>query len=82
MSTDFNPNDPFAMFRQFWQNAAATPQAQAFLPPLTEAEIERKLAELRVVENWLAMNLGMLATQIQTLEMQKAGLAAMKPKEG
>ncbi|EEG06673.1 PhaM family polyhydroxyalkanoate granule multifunctional regulatory protein [Pseudogulbenkiania ferrooxidans] len=80
MSADFNPADPFAMFRQFWQNAAPS-SAQPFMPPLTEEEIDRKMAELRVVEGWLTMNLGMLSMQIKALEMQKAGLAAMKPKD-
>ncbi len=80
MSADFNPGDPFAMFRQFWQNA--TPAgAQPFLPPMSEEEIERKLAELRVVEGWLAMNMGVLSMQIKTLEMQKAALQAIKPKD-
>ena len=80
MSADFNPADPFAMFRQFWQSAAPS-SAQPFMPPLTEEEIDRKMAELRVVEGWLTMNLGMLSMQIKALEMQKAGLAAMKPKD-
>ncbi|MEQ6289507.1 PhaM family polyhydroxyalkanoate granule multifunctional regulatory protein [Vogesella sp. GCM10023246] len=80
MSADFNPADPFAMFRQLLQSATP-PGAQPFLPPMTEEEVERKIAELRVVETWLTMNLGMLSMQIKTLEMQKAALAAMKPKD-
>ncbi|MDN0084807.1 hypothetical protein QU487_18950 [Crenobacter sp. SG2305] len=79
MSADFNPNDPFALLRQFWQSTTP-PQAQAFLPPLSEEEIDRKLAELRVVEGWLTMNLGLLSMQIKTLEMQRAAMTAMKPK--
>ncbi|WP_174873946.1 PhaM family polyhydroxyalkanoate granule multifunctional regulatory protein [Vogesella oryzae] len=80
MSAEFNPADPFAMFRQLLQSATP-PGAQPFLPPMTEEEVERKIAELRVVETWLTMNLGMLSMQIKTLEMQKAALAAMKPKD-
>ena len=38
-----------------------------------------KLAELKVVEDWLTMNLGMLHLQVRTLEMQKAARAALKP---
>ncbi|AXK40583.1 PhaM family polyhydroxyalkanoate granule multifunctional regulatory protein [Crenobacter cavernae] len=79
MSADFNPNDPFALLRQFWQNATP-PGAQPFLPPMSEEEIERRITELKVVEGWLTMNLGALAMQIKTLEMQKATLAALKPK--
>jgi hypothetical protein len=79
MSTpEFNPADPFAMMRHLWQ--AATPaSAQPFMPPMSEEDIERKLAELHVVEAWLAMSQGMLSMQIKALEMQKAALAAMKP---
>lgn len=80
-SSEFNPGDPFAMFRQLWQNATP-PSAQPFMPPMTEADIERKIAELRVVETWLTMNLGMLSMQIKALEMQKAALAALKPAHG
>lgn len=77
MSQEFNPADPFALWRQFWQNAAPG-ASQAFLPPLSAEEIDRKLSELRVVENWMAMNMGMLAMQIKTLELQKAALASLK----
>jgi hypothetical protein len=81
MSSDFNPSDPFALFRQFWQNAMPSGTAQAFLPPMSEEEVDRKIAELKVVEGWLTMNMGMLSLQIKTLEMQKAALAAMKQKK-
>ena len=74
------PNDPFALFRQLWQNAG--PAMQPFMPPLNEEEIERKLNELKVIEGWLNFNLSMLTMQMKALEVQKAGLAALKPKEG
>jgi len=80
MSAEFNPADPFAMFRQMMQSATP-PGAQPFLPPMSSEEVERKIAELKVVETWLTMNLGMLSMQIKTLEMQKAARAALKPKE-
>ncbi|KIA79824.1 MULTISPECIES: PhaM family polyhydroxyalkanoate granule multifunctional regulatory protein [Chromobacterium] len=79
MSQDHS-NDPFALFRQFWQQATP-PGMQAFLPPMSEEEIDRKLAELRVVEGWLTMNLGVLSMQIKTLEMQRAALHSMRPKD-
>lgn len=80
MNPEFNPADLFAMFRQLLQSATP-PGAQPFLPPMTEEEVDRKIAELKVVETWLTMNLGMLSMQIKTLEMQKAALAALKPKD-
>jgi hypothetical protein len=41
-------------------------------------EVDRRIAELKSVENWLNMNLNVLRMTIQGLEMQKAGLAAMQ----
>lgn len=79
MSTnEFNPNDPFALLRQMWQQATPA-AAQPFLPPLTIEDIDRRVVELKVIEGWLTMNLGMLSMQIKTLEMQRAALAALKP---
>jgi hypothetical protein len=45
-------------------------------------ELDKRIAELRSVENWLNMNLGVLRMTIQSLEMQKAGLAAMQSALG
>jgi hypothetical protein len=47
-------------------------------PTIDPDEIEKKIAELRVVENWLKTNVGMLEMTIKTLEMQKAALEAMQ----
>lgn len=70
-------NDPFKMMRDFWKPLeGALPPGMA--PPLSLAEIDRKLAELRTVEQWLAMNIGMLQMNIKALDMQRAGLAAMQ----
>ncbi|AVY92693.1 MULTISPECIES: PhaM family polyhydroxyalkanoate granule multifunctional regulatory protein [Microvirgula] len=79
MSADFNPSDPFAFLRQFWPQGGSP--MQPFMPPLSEEEIERKIGELRVIENWLTMSMGMLSMQIKALEMQKAAMAALKPRD-
>jgi len=72
--------------------AAATPeqsaQAMPFAHPaalfaaLDPAEIDRKIAELRVVENWLTMTLSMMQMSIKTMELQKASLEAMRGSGG
>jgi hypothetical protein len=49
-----------------------------FTPVMTVAEVEKKLAELQSVENWLKMNLGFLQMTIKTLEMQKSALQAIQ----
>lgn len=76
--SEFNPADPFGFFSQFLNPGAAPSTPNPFLPPLKEEEIEQKLAELQVVEQWMTMQLGMLQMTRKTLEMQKAGLAAMR----
>jgi hypothetical protein len=45
---------------------------------LDPAEVERKIGELRIVEAWLQMTLGMMQMSIKTLELQKASLEAMR----
>jgi len=44
---------------------------------MSVAELEKRIAELRTVEQWLNLNLGMLRTSIQTLEVQKGTLQAL-----
>ncbi|GGP19319.1 PhaM family polyhydroxyalkanoate granule multifunctional regulatory protein [Silvimonas iriomotensis] len=73
----FNPGDPFGFFAQMWKNTA-TGASNPFMPPLTEEEIDRKLAELKTVEQWLTMQVNLLQMTEKTLELQKAGLAALR----
>ncbi|HET9340610.1 MAG TPA: PhaM family polyhydroxyalkanoate granule multifunctional regulatory protein [Casimicrobiaceae bacterium] len=63
--------------------ASPTPAPAAFPNPammfaaLDPVEVERKIGELRVIENWLAMSLSMMQMSIKTLELQKASLEAL-----
>jgi hypothetical protein len=52
------------------------------LAALDPAEVERKIGELRVIENWLQMSLNMMQMSIKTLELQKASLEAMRGSQG
>jgi hypothetical protein len=45
---------------------------------LDPAEVDRKIAELRIVEGWLQMSLHMMQLSIKTLELQKASLEALR----
>lgn len=78
MSEKFSPNDAFAFFNNLWKQSE--PLSNMF-PGLSEEELERKIVELKVVENWLQANLNMLSVSIKTLELQKATLAAMRPAD-
>jgi hypothetical protein len=61
------------------------PNPAALFAALDPVEIERKLAELRVIEGWLAMSLDMMRMSIKTLELQKASVeafaAAQRPRQ-
>jgi hypothetical protein len=75
------PPDPFEFLKNLW-GPMGLPLAGLMTPTLIPDEIERRIAELKSVENWLNMNLNVLRLTIQGLEMQKAGLAAMRNAAG
>jgi hypothetical protein len=54
------------------------PMPGAMAPLLDPNEIEKRIADLKSVENWLTMNLNVLRMTIQGLEMQRATLAAFQ----
>ena len=71
------PPDPFQFLKSLW-GPMGLPLAGVMAPTLVQDELDRRIAELKSVENWLNMNLNVLRMTIQGLEMQKAGLAAMQ----
>ena len=56
----------------------AFPNPAAMFAALDPAQVERKIAELRVIENWLAMSLNLTQMSIRTLELQHASLEALQ----
>jgi len=54
------------------------PNPAAMFATLDPAELDRKIGELRVVENWLQMSLNMMQLSIKTMELQKASLEALR----
>ena len=54
------------------------PNPAAMFAALDPVEIDRKIAELRIIENWLTMSLSMMQMSVKTLELQKASLDAMR----
>ncbi len=71
------PPDPFEFLKNLW-GPMGLPPAGVMAPALGQDEIERRIAELKSVENWLNMNLNVLRATLQGLEMQRSGLAAMQ----
>ena len=54
------------------------PNPAAMFATLDPAEIDKKIAELRVIENWLSMSQNFMQMSIKTLELQKASLEALR----
>lgn len=54
------------------------PNPAAMFATLDPAEIDKKIAELKVIENWLTMTTNLMQMSIKTLELQKASLEAMR----
>ena len=54
------------------------PNPAAMFVTLDPAELERKIAELRVIEGWLQMSLNLMQMSIKTIELQKASLEALR----
>ncbi len=78
MSQETPYQDPFELLKKLW-----TPMGVPLAPLLDPNDIEKRISDLKSVENWLSMNLNVLRMTIQGLEMQKATLAAfqaMQPK--
>ena len=78
------PKDMFEFMQKMW-NPLSYPMPGMITPTVNVEEIEKKIGELKAVETWLTMNVGLLQMTIKTLEMQKAALesltaAAAKPK--
>jgi hypothetical protein len=54
------------------------PNPAAMFATLDPAELDRKIAEMRVIENWLTMTLNLMQMSIKTMELQKASLEALR----
>ena len=73
--------DPFEFVKSLW-NPMGLPMPGMLAPTLDIDAVEKKIADLKSVENWLNLNLNMLRLSIQGLEMQRNTLAAMKVMQG
>jgi hypothetical protein len=54
------------------------PNPAAMFATLDPAEIDKKIAELKVIENWLSMTQNFMQMSIKTLELQKVSLEALR----
>lgn len=79
------PKDMFEFMQKMW-NPMSFPIPGMVTPTVDVGEIEKKISELKTIENWLTMNVGFVQMTVKTLEMQKAALeslqaAARKPED-
>jgi hypothetical protein len=70
------PKDLFEWMQKMW-NPMSFPIPGMLTPTADPEELEKKIRELKSVENWLTMNVGFVQMTIKTLEMQKAALESM-----
>ncbi|HZP91868.1 MAG TPA: PhaM family polyhydroxyalkanoate granule multifunctional regulatory protein [Burkholderiales bacterium] len=77
MAEDFSSQDWFQNFQKMW-NPMNFPLPGMFQPTMNVEEIDKKIAELQAVENWLRMNLGFLQVTVKTLQMQKSALESLQ----
>jgi hypothetical protein len=47
-------------------------------PPLSIEDLDKRIADMKAVESWLNLNLGMLHGTIQAMEVQRGTLATLK----
>jgi len=71
------PKDWFEFMQKMW-NPASFPLPGMITPTVNVEEIERKINELKAVENWLTVNTGFVQMTIKTLQMQKAALESLR----
>ena len=70
------PVDFMAFMQKMW-NPMSYPVPGMFMPTSNVEDIDKKIAELKGVENWLTMNIGFIQMTVKTLEMQKVALEAL-----
>lgn len=69
------------MMRKAWADLAGPAGLAQSLPmpaPISVEDLDRRIGELRSVENWLRMNLSMLSSTIQGMEVQRATIATLR----
>lgn len=77
MSQDPNTQDPLDFIRGMW-NSMGFSLPGMVTPTVDVEELDKRITDMKAVENWLKMNLNMLQMTIQGLEMQRAAIAAVK----
>jgi len=70
------PKDWLEFMQQMW-NPMSFPMPGMGMPTVDTREIDKKIGELRAVEAWLTVQVGLVQMTVKTLEMQKAALESL-----
>ena len=70
------PKDWLEFMQQMW-NPMSFPMPGMAMPTVNVGEIEKKIGELKAVETWLTLQVGLVQMTVKTLEMQKAALESL-----
>ena len=73
-----SPFNPFEFLTASWGNLGNTGFPQSGLMTTDPAELDKRIQEMKAVEQWLSFNLQILKTTIQGLEVQRGTLAAIQ----
>jgi hypothetical protein len=84
----FSPTAGFDMLEKMWRmmqlpglGGTSSPSAmmsEMMAPMASVEELDKRITDMRAVEQWLKLNLNLLQSAIQTLEVQRATLATLK----
>lgn len=77
MTQQTGSGDPLEFMRNMWSKMGFSLPGMV-TPTLDIDELDKRITDMKAVENWLKMNLSMLQMTIQGLEMQRATLAAVR----
>ncbi|HJV27590.1 MAG TPA: PhaM family polyhydroxyalkanoate granule multifunctional regulatory protein [Aromatoleum sp.] len=77
MQNQNNAQDPLQFVRGMWSSMGFSLPGLV-TPTLDVNELDKRIADLKAVENWLKMNLSMLQMTTQGLEVQRATIAAVQ----
>jgi hypothetical protein len=72
MTKPVTPQDMFELWQRLVNPTGAYPLQSLMFPVLDPKELEKKIAELQVVEHWLKANVNMVQMTMKSLQFQLA----------
>lgn len=76
-----NPSDPFSFLRSGWPGIGASGFAQmpaAAMPTMDLEDLDKRISDLKAVDQWLSLNLQLLKSTIQGMEIKRGTLAQLQ----